>query len=121
MQGKGQKTGEANFKAGIFQEYFGTKKFAFQQEVDRIDFIITSNSGRHLIWAESKKNTAEILSILIQKFNHEPHKPSRTEENLPRRTRSFYGGNSIFFVQKLRVFSVSSVVFLFLDIPSSCG
>ena len=59
-------TNEANFKAAIFQEYFETKKFAFQQEVDRIDFIITDNTGRHLIWAETKKNTADITEMFVQ-------------------------------------------------------
>jgi hypothetical protein len=47
MSKKAQKTGEANFKVGIFQEYFEAKKFTFQQEIDRIDFIITDDAGRH--------------------------------------------------------------------------
>ena len=61
-----RKIGEANYKAGIFQEYFGSKKFSFQQEVDRIDFIITDNIDRHLIWAETKKNTADITEMFVQ-------------------------------------------------------
>jgi hypothetical protein len=61
-----QKIGEANFKTAVFQEYFGTKKFAYMQELDRIDFIITDNTDRHLIWAETKKNTADITEMFVQ-------------------------------------------------------
>ncbi|MDR2953163.1 MAG: hypothetical protein LBU82_07975, partial [Treponema sp.] len=61
-----QKTGEADFKAGVFQEYFGTKKFTYRQELDRIDFIITDHAGRHLIWAETKKNAADITEMFVQ-------------------------------------------------------
>jgi hypothetical protein len=61
-----QKTNEANFKAGIFQEYFTTKEFTFQQEIDRIDFIITDNAYHHLIWADNKKNTADITEMFVQ-------------------------------------------------------
>jgi len=59
-----QKTGEADFKAGVFQEYFG--KFIFRQEIDRIDFIITDNLDRHLIWAETKKNIADTIEMFVQ-------------------------------------------------------
>jgi capsule polysaccharide export protein KpsC/LpsZ len=61
-----QKIGEANYKAAVFQEYFNPKKFAFMQEVDRIDFIITDNADRHLIWAETKKNTADLVEMFVQ-------------------------------------------------------
>jgi len=61
-----QKTGEADFKVGVFQEYFGIKKFTYRQEIDRIDFIITDNTDRHLIWAETKKNTADIVEMFVQ-------------------------------------------------------
>ena len=60
------KIGEANFKTAIFQEYFGTKKFGYMQELDRIDFIITDNADRHLIWAETKKNTADTVEMFAQ-------------------------------------------------------
>jgi hypothetical protein len=43
-----QKIGEANFKTAVFQEYFGTRQFAYMQELDSIDFIITDNADRHL-------------------------------------------------------------------------
>jgi hypothetical protein len=66
MPKSSQKIGEANFKTAVFQEYFGTRKFAFMQELDRIDFIITDNADRHLIWAETKKNTADIVEMFVQ-------------------------------------------------------
>jgi hypothetical protein len=66
MAKSSQKTGEANFKVGIFQEYFGAKKFTFQQEIDRIDFIISDDADRHLLWAETKKNTADIVEMFVQ-------------------------------------------------------
>ena len=40
MPKNGQRTGEADFKVSVFQEYFGTKKFTYRQETDRIDFIL---------------------------------------------------------------------------------
>jgi len=61
-----QKAGEADFKAGVFQEYFGKAKFTFRQELDRIDFIITDNADRHLIWAETKKNNADTVEMFVQ-------------------------------------------------------
>jgi hypothetical protein len=66
MPKSSQKIGEANFKTAVFQEYFGTKKFAYMQELDRIDFIITDNTDRHLIWAETKKDTAGIVEMFVQ-------------------------------------------------------
>ena len=66
MPKNSQKTSEANFKAGVFQEYFDKKKYTYQQEVDRIDFIITDNTDRHLIWAETKKNIADIVEMFVQ-------------------------------------------------------
>jgi len=61
-----QKEGEADFKVGVFQEFFGTKNFTYRQEIDRIDFIITDNYDRHLIWAETKKNTADVIEMFVQ-------------------------------------------------------
>ena len=52
MPKSSQKIGEANFKVAVFQEYFGTKRFSYMQEVDRIDFVITDKTDRHIIWAE---------------------------------------------------------------------
>jgi hypothetical protein len=66
MPKSSQKIGEANYKTAVFQEYFGTKKFAYMQELDRIDFIITDNLDCHLIWAETKKDTADIVEMFIQ-------------------------------------------------------
>jgi len=66
MPKNSQKIGEANFKTAVFQEYFGTRKFSYMQELDRIDFIITDNADRHLIWAETKKNTADIVEMFVQ-------------------------------------------------------
>jgi len=66
MPENSQKIGEANFKTAVFQEYFGTRKFAYMQELDRIDFIITDKANHHIIWAESKKNTADIVEMFVQ-------------------------------------------------------
>ena len=66
MPKSSQKIGEANFKVAVFQEYFGTRHFAYMQEVDRIDFVITDNADRHLIWAETKKDTADIVEMFVQ-------------------------------------------------------
>jgi hypothetical protein len=61
-----QKIVEANYKTAVFLEYFDTKKFAYMQELDRIDFIITDQADRHLIWAETKKNAADITEMFVQ-------------------------------------------------------
>jgi len=66
MPKNSQKIGEANFKTAVFQEYFGSKKFKYMQEVDRIDFVITDNAENHLIWAETKKNTSDIVEMFVQ-------------------------------------------------------
>jgi hypothetical protein len=66
MPKSNKKSGEADFKASVFQEYFGGKKFTYHQEIDRIDFIIADNADRHLIWAETKKNTASIVEMFVQ-------------------------------------------------------
>jgi hypothetical protein len=66
MPENSQKIGEANFKTAVFQEYFGTRKFAYMQELDRIDFIITDKADHHIIWAESKKNTASLVEMFVQ-------------------------------------------------------
>jgi hypothetical protein len=66
MPKKAQKANEADFKVGFFQEYFGIKRFTYRQEIDRIDFIITDNADRHLIWAETKKNHADITEMFVQ-------------------------------------------------------
>jgi len=66
MPKNSQKIGEANFKTAVFQEYFGNKKFKYMQEVDRIDFVITDNAENHLIWGESKKDTADIVETFVQ-------------------------------------------------------
>jgi len=66
MPKNSQKIGEANFKTAVFQEYFGSKKFKYMQEVDRIDFVITDNAENHLIWAETKKDTSDIVGMFVQ-------------------------------------------------------
>jgi len=55
MPKSSQKISEANFKAAVFQGYFGIKKTSFMYEVDCIDFVITYYSGRHLIWVTNGK------------------------------------------------------------------
>jgi len=66
MPKNNQKLGEADFKVSVFQDYFGSKIFTYHQEIDRIDFIIADNTDRHLIWAETKKNTANIVEMFVQ-------------------------------------------------------
>ncbi|MDR0289624.1 MAG: hypothetical protein LBI06_01660 [Treponema sp.] len=66
MPESSQKIGEANFKAAVFQEYFGTKHFTYMQEVDRIDFVITDKAERHIIWAEAKKDDASPVEMFVQ-------------------------------------------------------
>jgi len=73
MPKNSQKIGEANFKAAIFQEYFGTKRFTYMQEVSKIDFVITDKAERHILWAETKKDTADIVvKTQIDKNNFIP-------------------------------------------------
>jgi hypothetical protein len=66
MPKSSQKIGEANFKTAVFQEYFGTKRFEYMQEVDRIDFVITDKSEHHIIWGETKKDTSNIVEMFVQ-------------------------------------------------------
>jgi hypothetical protein len=66
MPKSSQKIGEVNFKTAVFQECFGTRKFAYMKEFDLIEFIIIGNTDCYLLWAETKKNTADTVEIFVQ-------------------------------------------------------
>jgi hypothetical protein len=47
-----QKTGEANFRTTVFQEFLGTRKFAYMQELDRNEIILPCISPLLMVyWA----------------------------------------------------------------------
>jgi len=64
---------EETFKAAVFRDFFSNAKYAYEPNIDNIDFIITETKTlkgnmwtRHYLWAESKKGVAEIYSMLTQ-------------------------------------------------------
>ncbi|MDR3172137.1 MAG: hypothetical protein LBU17_11035, partial [Treponema sp.] len=70
---------EAQLKNLVFDDYFDSKKFSWEQEVDNIDFIITNPKTRgdlfaeegsgasvHYLWAEAKKDTQDVFEMLTQ-------------------------------------------------------
>jgi len=70
---------EHQLKNLVFDDYFDTKKFSWEQEVDNIDFIITNPKTRsdlfgggtqaaslHYLWAEVKLHTQDVYEMLTQ-------------------------------------------------------
>ena len=69
---------EHQLKNLVFDDYFDHKLFRWEQEVDNIDFIITSPSARHdlysdgpgssahYLWAEAKKGVHDVYDMLTQ-------------------------------------------------------
>ena len=64
---------EETFKAAVFRDFFSNAKYAYEPNIDNIDFIVTETKTlkgnmwtRHYLWAESKKGVAEIYSMLTQ-------------------------------------------------------
>ncbi|GHU22130.1 hypothetical protein FACS1894164_03870 [Spirochaetia bacterium] len=70
---------EHQLKNLVFDDYFDSKKFSWEQEIDNIDFIITNPKSRrelfaldgpgasvHYLWAEAKKETHDIFEMLTQ-------------------------------------------------------
>jgi len=64
---------EETFKAAVFRDFFSNSKYAYEPNIDNIDFIVTETKTlkgnmwtRHYLWAESKKGVAEIYSMLTQ-------------------------------------------------------
>jgi len=64
---------EETFKAAVFRDFFNSAKYAYEPNIDNIDFIVTEAKTlkgniwtRHYLWAESKKGIAEIYPMLTQ-------------------------------------------------------
>jgi len=64
---------EETFKAAVFRDFFSSSKYAYEPNIDNIDFIVTEAKTlkgniwkRHYLWAESKKGIADIPSMLTQ-------------------------------------------------------
>ena len=64
---------EETFKAAVFRDFFISSKYAYEPNIDNIDFIVTEAKTlkgniwtRHYLWAESKKGIADIASMLTQ-------------------------------------------------------
>ena len=64
---------EETFKAAVFRDFFISSKYAYEPNIDNIDFIVTEAKTlkdniwtRHYLWAESKKGVADIHSMLTQ-------------------------------------------------------
>jgi hypothetical protein len=64
---------EETFKAAVFRDFFNSPQYAYEPNIDNIDFVITEAKTlkgniwkRHYLWAESKKGSADIHSMLTQ-------------------------------------------------------
>jgi hypothetical protein len=70
---------EHQLKNLVFDDYFDSKNFSWEQEVGNIDFIITNPKTRgdlfsaegggasmHYLWAEVKKDTQDVFEMLTQ-------------------------------------------------------
>jgi hypothetical protein len=64
---------EETLKAQIFSDYFSKSKYAYEPNIDNIDFIVTdaklqkdSIFKRHYLWAEAKKGIQDIPIMITQ-------------------------------------------------------
>jgi len=57
---------EETLKAEIFQDYFGSSKFLYRPNIDNIDFIVMDKTGRHVLWAETKRSATDIVEMFVQ-------------------------------------------------------
>ncbi|GAB6391472.1 MAG: hypothetical protein MdMp014T_0845 [Treponematales bacterium] len=70
---------EHQLKNLVFDDYFDSKKFSWEQEVDNIDFIVTnpktrgdlfadggSGASTHYLWGEAKKGTHDVFDMFTQ-------------------------------------------------------
>jgi hypothetical protein len=57
---------EETLKAQIFQDFFGSSKFMYRPNIDNIDFIVLDKTGRHVLWAESKRSESGIVEMFVQ-------------------------------------------------------
>jgi len=66
---------EHQLRSLVFDDYFKSKDISWEQEIDKIDFIITGKQSRkgkeggsekHYLWAETKKSETEQYIMLTQ-------------------------------------------------------
>ena len=64
---------EETFKARFFQDFFSGSRYAYEPNIDNIDFVVTEAKTlkgnfwpRHYLWAESKKGVYDIPTMLTQ-------------------------------------------------------
>jgi len=48
--------GDINSILGFFQDYFDSSKFLYRPNMHNIDFIVMDKTGRHVLWAETKRS-----------------------------------------------------------------
>ncbi len=57
---------EETLKAEVFQDYFGSSKFLYRPNIDNIDFVVMDKTGRHVLWAETKRSATGIVEMFVQ-------------------------------------------------------
>ena len=57
---------EETLKAQIFQDFFGSSKFLYRPNIDNIDFVVMDKTGRHVLWAETKRSATGIVEMFVQ-------------------------------------------------------
>ena len=64
---------EETFKATVFRDFFPGSKYSYEPNIGNIDFVVADTKTlkgsiwpRHYLWAETKKGTAEIYTMLTQ-------------------------------------------------------
>jgi len=64
---------EETLKARIFRDFFNKAKYAYAPDAGNIDFIVAdarlqkdSLFKHHYLWAEAKKGTQDVLTMLTQ-------------------------------------------------------
>jgi len=57
---------EETLKAEVFQDFFGSSKFLYRPNIDNIDFVVMDKTGRHVLWAETKRSATGIVEMFVQ-------------------------------------------------------
>jgi hypothetical protein len=73
MQNYAAVTKEETLKARVFADFFGTAKYAYEPNIDNIDFVVADTKTQrhalypqHFFWAEAKKGVADVRDMLTQ-------------------------------------------------------
>jgi len=103
---------EHQLRSLVFDDYFKNKDISWEQEIDKIDFIITGKQSRkdkeggsekHYLWAETKKSGTEQYIMLTQLLLTIKKPYDKNEYHIPNYVSCFDTEKIIFVPTKLLI------------------